>query len=45
MLPDTEEEAKDEWENGLTFNNNKYVAWFAAGRNSWKSLFYTAYCQ
>lgn len=29
MLPNTEEEAKDEWDNGLIFNNNKYVAWFA----------------
>ena len=29
MLPNTEEDAKDEWDNGLTFNNNKYVAWFA----------------
>jgi len=29
MLPNKEEEAKDEWDNGLTFNNNKYVAWFA----------------
>ena len=29
MLPNTEKEAKDEWNNGLIFNNNKYVAWFA----------------
>lgn len=29
MLPGSEKEAKEEWENGLTFNNNKYFAWFA----------------
>lgn len=29
MLPITEEEAKNEWENGLTFNDAKYYAWFA----------------
>lgn len=29
MLPISEEKAKEEWENGLTFNGNKYFAWFA----------------
>ncbi|MFT4413885.1 hypothetical protein ACLM5H_08505 [Fredinandcohnia humi] len=29
MLPMTEEEAKNEWQNGLTFNGAKYYAWFA----------------
>jgi len=29
MLPGSEDIAKEEWENGLTFNNNKYFAWFA----------------
>ena len=29
MLPASEEDAKAEWDNGLTFNNKKYYAWFA----------------
>ncbi|MCI1693286.1 hypothetical protein [Aneurinibacillus aneurinilyticus] len=29
MLPASEEAAKIEWENGLTFNGQKYYAWFA----------------
>lgn len=29
MLPASEEAAKIEWENGLTFNGHKYYAWFA----------------
>lgn len=29
MLPSSEEEAKKEWENGLTFQDHKYFAWFA----------------
>ncbi|SFH10576.1 hypothetical protein SAMN05660649_03889 [Desulfotomaculum arcticum] len=29
MLPGTEDEAKEEWETGLTFKNKKYFAWFA----------------
>lgn len=29
MLPINEEEAKKEWENGLTFNGVKFYAWFA----------------
>ena len=29
MLPSSEEEAKLEWDNGLTFDNKKYYAWFA----------------
>ena len=29
MLPHSEEEAKEEWNNGLTFNDKKYYAWFA----------------
>lgn len=29
MLPFSEEEAKNEWQNGLTFNEQKYYAWFA----------------
>lgn len=29
MLPITEEDAKNEWQNGLTFNDEKYYAWFA----------------
>lgn len=28
MLPASEEEAKLEWENGLTFNDKKYYTWF-----------------
>lgn len=29
MLPASEEDAKAEWDNGLTFNDKKYYAWFA----------------
>ena len=29
MLPSSEEKAKEEWEKGLTLNDNKYFAWFA----------------
>lgn len=29
MLPYSEEEAKTEWQNGLSFNGAKYFAWFA----------------
>lgn len=29
MLPASEEESKLEWNNGLTFNDKKYYAWFA----------------
>ena len=29
MLPSSEEDAKLEWDNGLTFDNKKYYAWFA----------------
>ncbi|WP_010235052.1 hypothetical protein [Clostridium arbusti] len=29
MLPSSEEEAKAEWDNALTFNDKKYYAWFA----------------
>lgn len=29
MLPIIEEDAKNEWQNGLTFNDEKYYAWFA----------------
>lgn len=29
MLPDSEEAAKLEWENGLVLNDKKYYAWFA----------------
>lgn len=29
MLPASEEDAKAEWVNGLTFKNKKYFAWFA----------------
>lgn len=29
MLPNSEEAAKLEWENGLIFNGHKYYAWFA----------------
>lgn len=29
MLPSSEEKAKEEWEKGLSFNDNKYFAWFA----------------
>ncbi|AIQ11327.1 hypothetical protein [Paenibacillus durus] len=29
MLPNSEDAAKSEWENGLTFNGHKYLAWFA----------------
>jgi len=29
MLPSSEEKAKEEWENGLTLKDIKYIAWFA----------------
>jgi hypothetical protein len=29
MLPNNEEAAKQEWEDGLTLNGNRYYAWFA----------------
>lgn len=29
MLPASEEKAKEEWDNGLIFNDKKYYAWFA----------------
>lgn len=29
MLPLSEEDAKNEWQNGLTFNGDKYYGWFA----------------
>ncbi len=29
LLPDSEEEAKVEWQDGLTFGDKKYYAWFA----------------
>lgn len=29
MLPPSEEDAKNEWQNGLTFNGDKYYGWFA----------------
>lgn len=29
MLPSSEEEAKLEWDNGVTFDNKKYYTWFA----------------
>lgn len=29
ILPSSEEKAKEEWEDGLTFNDKKYYAWFA----------------
>jgi hypothetical protein len=30
LLPNTEEEAKNEWDNGLELNGKKYFAWFAS---------------
>lgn len=29
ILPSSEEKAKEEWEDGLSFNDKKYYAWFA----------------
>ena len=38
MLSDAEEEAKLKWFDGLSFNDKKYVAWFATTRGMKKEF-------